>query len=243
MTTRFLLVSFALVLSIVAGCSDMGDPVATDNGPIPGLSVNDVTVVEGDSAQFVITIAPTSSSDVEVSFVTNGGTATASTDYNSRLGFVTIPADSSSVTIGVATNLDSDIEGAENFNFIIGTTSSVTVADSLGVCTISQRIHYDAQVQPLLQTCLTVGCHGTPPISGGLDFGTTADYGMVRNAIGDHGPIIVAGDASASNLYGKLTNPPVFVNRMPLGKTPFTADEQAIIRDWINQGAADFTGP
>ncbi|MEE8149095.1 MAG: hypothetical protein V3T75_01465, partial [candidate division Zixibacteria bacterium] len=78
---------------------------------------------------------------------------------------------------------------------------------------------------------------GTGFTSGGYSMGTAA-WSQVRNAIGNHGAIIIAGNASASNLYLKTTsNSRPFGAQMPFGESPLSSAQQIAIRDWINQGA------
>jgi len=87
-------------------------------------------------------------------------------------------------------------------------------------------------VLPILSGAGCTGCHGG---NGGLSVGTV---GALLDG-GDHGPAIVPGDASASNLIRKLSATPPFGARMPLGG-PYLADTTiGVIRTWINEGAAD----
>lgn len=106
--------------------------------------------------------------------------------------------------------------------------------------TAACEVSYAADIQPILSSrCAIPVCHGAGWSSGGYTMGGGAPYTTVRNAVGLHGPIIVAGNASTSNLYLKTTIIPPFLTRMPFGG-PFLSDaEQALIRDWINQGAMD----
>lgn len=84
--------------------------------------------------------------------------------------------------------------------------------------------------------CGQVGCHGGGTVQGGLLLGAIS-WNEIVNASGDHGPVIVPGNASLSNLYKKLTDTPPFGDRMPQGG-PYLSDRfQKIVRDWIDQGA------
>lgn len=106
--------------------------------------------------------------------------------------------------------------------------------------TAACQISYAADVQPILSSrCAIPACHGSGFLSGGFSMEDGAPYNIVRNAVGIHGPIIVAGNAAASNLYLKTTATPPFLSRMPLVGGFLSDAEQALIRDWINQGAAN----
>ena len=52
-----------------------------DDNDLPVLSIAGATVDEGDTAQFVVTLAPASGKQVTVSYSTADGTAKASEDY------------------------------------------------------------------------------------------------------------------------------------------------------------------
>lgn len=90
----------------------------------------------------------------------------------------------------------------------------------------------------LIVNCGQVGCHGGGAVQGGLLLGTLT-WSEVINASGTHGPVIVAGNASLSNLYTKTTTSPPFSDRMPQGGPYLSTEFQNAIRDWIDQGALD----
>jgi hypothetical protein len=99
---------------------------------------------------------------------------------------------------------------------------------------------FSAFVQPLISNrCAVPGCHGAGSNSGGYSFGSNPSHSTVVNASGDHGAIVVPGDASSSNLYLKTTSSPPFGSRMPFGGPFLSTDEQNALRDWINAGAPD----
>jgi hypothetical protein len=111
-----------------------------------------------------------------------------------------------------------------------------TVGNGNSTTTVS----FTNDIRPILTTvgCTMPGCHGTLPASGNMLLGN-ADYATVRNAAGDHGTIIVPGNAAVSNMYLKTTSTPPFGARMPFGGPYLSTAEQLLIRDWINEGALD----
>jgi len=103
----------------------------------------------------------------------------------------------------------------------------------------TDTVSFANDVRPILVlSCAVFNCHGSGIIQSGLNMGG-ATWNEIRNDTGWNGPIIVAGNASLSTLYTKTTLNPPFLNRMPFLLAPLSEEEQAAIRDWINQGAID----
>jgi len=94
---------------------------------------------------------------------------------------------------------------------------------------------YDAVLAISEAQC--VGCHNTNAPQGGLDLeadfiGATVD---VTGAFGE--VIIVPGEPENSLLYLMTTGNPPVSSAMPLGSGGLSADENAIIEQWIANGA------
>ncbi len=109
----------------------------------PSLSVNDVTVSEGNSGTTTFTFTVSLSSPAGAGGVTfdiatgNGGSATAPGDYTAKsLTSQTIPKDSSTYTFDVLVNGDTDIEPDETFLVDVTNVTGATVADGQGQGTI-----------------------------------------------------------------------------------------------------------
>ncbi len=93
------------------------------------------------------------------------------------------------------------------------------------------KVSYARQLVPIFDAYGCPVCHGG---SGGL---TVEPYAQLM-AGGNHGKVVIPGNADGSNLIKKLTmNPPPFGARMPLGGNPLPDSTVQVIRDWINQGA------
>ena len=90
-------------------------------------------------------------------------------------------------------------------------------------------INYTKDVQPIFNESCT-GCHGK---SGGL---TLTSYNSVMVG-GAKGPVIVAGDPDASELYKRITGQSQ--PAMPRGGAPLSQDKIDLISKWIKEGAAD----
>ncbi len=110
--------------------------------PPPTLSINDVTVTEGNSgmvnAVFTVTLTSASTSLVTVQYATANATATAGSDYTATSGTLTFPANTPTLTrtISVPVIGDTNIEPNETF-FVNLNNSTVTIADGQGLGTIT----------------------------------------------------------------------------------------------------------
>ncbi len=117
-----------------------GQGTITDNDPPPSLSINDVSVIEGDSgtttATFTVTLSAVSGLIVTASYATADNTAIAGSDYESNSGTLTfIPGDTSK-TIAVAVNGDTAFEPNETFFVNLSGPSNATITDNQGLGTI-----------------------------------------------------------------------------------------------------------
>ena len=101
----------------------------------PEVSINDVTVNEGDGqAVFTVTLSEASSEAITVTASTKNYTAQAGQgDYVSTSQTLTFAAGETTKTFAVAINDDTLIESTEKFMVNL---SGATIADGQGVCTI-----------------------------------------------------------------------------------------------------------
>ncbi len=123
--------------------SDTGwvDGVGWTGVGLPTLSINDVTVTEGDSgtklATFAVTMSATSTASVTVNYATANGTATAGGDYTATSGLVTFTPGQTSQPVNVTVSGDTVFETNEYFYVNLSTASGATIADAQGVGTIT----------------------------------------------------------------------------------------------------------
>ncbi|MGZ5387639.1 MAG: Calx-beta domain-containing protein, partial [Solirubrobacterales bacterium] len=106
------------------------------------ISINDVSVAEGNSgqtpAQFTVSLSAPQAAPVTVAFATANGTAVAPGDYASATGTVTFAPGDTSETVTVQVNGDTAVEPNETFNVnLSGATGNATIADGTGVGTIT----------------------------------------------------------------------------------------------------------
>jgi hypothetical protein len=106
----------------------------------PLVSVNDVTVTEGNTAAvnavFTVTLSKAASSDVTVHYVTANITAIAGSDYTAKSGTLTIPAGQTSRTFSVAVLGDRLAESNETFEVNLSAPTNAMIGDSQGIGSI-----------------------------------------------------------------------------------------------------------
>jgi uncharacterized repeat protein (TIGR01451 family) len=135
-----------LKLSNAGGSGQLGTPSSavltiTDDDNAPGISVNDVSVTEGNSgtvnAVFTVTLAASSDFTVKVDFATADGTATvAGSDYQSNSGTLTFNPGDVSKTVTVLVNGDTASEPNETFFVNLSNPQNTTITDNQGQGTI-----------------------------------------------------------------------------------------------------------
>lgn len=110
---------------------------------------------------------------------------------------------------------------------------------------VTARVDYYSQIQPMFEIRCS-NCHvnhgGSP--SAGLDLDPEWSWLSVYegpSAIASGRVMAVPFNAAASFLLEKVNcETPQAGDRMPRGRIPIPLAEQALIRDWINQGALEF---
>jgi len=112
-----------------------------ENDPLPSITINDISVPEGNSgtktATFTLTLSGTSSRNVTVAYATADGTATAGTDYTARTGTLTIAAGQTSVTVAITVRGDVVLEPDETVLVNLTNPTNATIARATGILTIT----------------------------------------------------------------------------------------------------------
>jgi hypothetical protein len=105
------------------------------------LSINDVTVTEGNSgtksATFTVTLSAALGQAVTVNYATANGTATAGADYAAASGPLTFAAGQTSKTVAVSVSGDTAIENDETLTVTLSGGGGVTLADAQGLGTLT----------------------------------------------------------------------------------------------------------
>ncbi|MBA2732119.1 MAG: lamin tail domain-containing protein [Acidobacteria bacterium] len=120
---------------------NQGQGTITDDDAAPSLSIDNVSVTEGNSgttnATFNVTLSAASGQPVTVNFATADGTATAGTDYQSTSGTLTFNPGQTTQTITVLVNGDTTFEPNETFLINLTTPTNATISDNQGQGTIT----------------------------------------------------------------------------------------------------------
>jgi len=164
-----------------------------DNDSPPTLSINDVSLAEGDAGStnlvFTVSLSAVSGKDVSVNYLTADNSATQPSDYTLTSGTLTILAGSPSGPIPVPIVGDTTPESSETFFVNLSVPVNATLADTQGkgtitndegppftmsasessiTCTAGATAHFDITVTPSsppLNTPVTFSCSGNPPQS------------------------------------------------------------------------------
>lgn len=112
------------------------------NDDTPSLSINDVTLSEGNGGtttfSFTVTLSPASNQTVTVNYVTADGSATAPSDYNAISSTqLTFLAGETAKPISVTVNGDTTIERDETFTVSLSGATNANIGDTQGLGTIT----------------------------------------------------------------------------------------------------------
>jgi len=171
-----------VVNAVVVDIQGVGTIVNDD--PLPSLSINDVTVVEGNSgtsnAVFTVTLSAASGQSVTVNHATADGTATQPSDYTNTSGTSTFTPGQTTQTVTVPVVGEIVPEANETFFVNLSGATNATIADNQGVGTITND-----------DVPITVSPATLP---GGA---VTASYSQTLTASGGVGPYTFAVTAGA----------------------------------------------
>ena len=152
---------------------------ATDT---PSITVNDVTVTEGNSgttaATFTVSLSAAYGQPVSVHYATADGSAVAGSDYQAASGTLTFAPGVTSQTITVLVNGDRDAESTEFFLLLLTSPTNAFVADPSGTGTIVD----DEPFVDISGSSGVEGNSGTTPftftvtLSAAYDVPVTVDY-------------------------------------------------------------------
>ena len=113
----------------------------TNDDPLPSLSINDVSVTEGNSgttnAVFTVTLSAASGQTVQVNYATADDTTSQPADYTSTSGTLTFGPVQTTRTITVLVNGETVPEANETFFVNLSGATNATITDTQGIGTIT----------------------------------------------------------------------------------------------------------
>ena len=130
-------------------------------------------------------------------------------------------AGSSSFTVRVTDSASPAATATQALSITIGAAAVVTVS-------------FSTQIQPIFTANCTTGCHSPGGISAFMNLTAGNAYASL---VLSSPPRVIAGSSATSLLYMRITG--ATQPQMPLGGTPLSAANQTLIKDWIDQGAAN----
>ena len=204
-------------IGVAAGVVTITDDDTGGGGPT--LSIADLTVTEGGSAAFTITLSEVVSNNVVISYQTANGSATAGSDYTARSGTVVFRPGDTIKTRTVMTVQDSLSESIETFTMTLSNPVNATLGQSVGTATINDD---DAGGQGIF-------C-GEPTINTSSD----REIFLWKNCNGDGKWHVrgTAGGGSAITYNGNITTDQSFS-----GVTPFSIESS----DTLTSSAQNIT--
>jgi len=117
-----------------------GQGTIVNDDAIPSLSIDDVSVNEGNSgtttATFTVSLSAASGQTVSVNYATADGTATAGSDYVARSGTLTFAPGTTAQGVAVTVNGDTTVEPNETFSVGLSGASNASIARATGTGTI-----------------------------------------------------------------------------------------------------------
>jgi hypothetical protein len=109
---------------------------AITNDDLPAVSIDDVTVTEGGTATFTVSLSQPSPQTVDVEYATADGSAIAGSDYTQSSGTVTFPPGTVTQSLTVAVLEDTTAEPSEAFFVNLSNPINATTGDGQGQATV-----------------------------------------------------------------------------------------------------------
>lgn len=126
-----------------ASISDASGLGTIEDDDTPSLSVDDVSIVEGDSGvanmTFTVTLNAASAQTVSVNYRTVNGTAIAGDDYLAKSGTLTFAPAETTKTFTVAVPGDTLVESNKQFTVLLSGAVNANIADASGTGTIFEN--------------------------------------------------------------------------------------------------------
>ena len=137
--------TFKLTLQNVSGGGTLGEQTNVtvniqDDDPLPGLSVSNYSVAEGNNGlttvNFSLNLLAASGRRVSINYATQNGSATSPDDYSTASGSIDFAAGETSKNIQLIIVGDTNVEPDETFNLVLSNAVNSVIANGAAVITI-----------------------------------------------------------------------------------------------------------
>ena len=131
--------TFRFVLSSPTGAqlNDATGVGTIENVAEPQVSVGDATAAEGAVMTFTVSLDKAGTAVVSVGYATKDVSATAGSDYGAVSGTLVFSPGDTAKTVTVDTSADGVNEGSETFQLVLSSPANASLADAIGVGTIT----------------------------------------------------------------------------------------------------------
>ena len=213
----------------------------TNDDAVPAISVNDVTVVEGNAgslnAVFTVSLSAASGLGASATFATANTTATAGSDYTAVSTTVTIPAGSTSVTVNVPVLGDTLAEASETFAVALSGLAGATAGDVAGVGTITDN---DLPALSIADVTIAEGNSGPSAATFSVSLSQSSAVPVTVTYATTNGTAVAGSDytavpATTLTFPPGTTSLPVSVN--VIGDTAIEPDETFVVNLTLPGGA------
>ncbi len=190
------------------------------NDDLPGLSIANASIIEGDAgtSMLVFTVtasAPAPTGGISFQATTSGGTASAGSDYVALAGSFTIAAGETSTTVSVVINGDTVFERNETLQVTLTNPTNAIIAGGPATGTIANDDAVPATASIFATNFANFAASGFAPgaaaSSGQLDSNvwrvvglsdqTNPAYGFTGASGGDFGRGLINGDPVTAGVY------------------------------------------
>ncbi len=197
----------SVVSGSVGDTSDTGTGTILDDDATPAISINDVSLTEGNNDQkqfnFTVSLSNPSAQTITLEYDTADDTATAGSDYDAATNqTVTFAPGETEKTITVLVTGESSVEADETFTVDLSNPTNATIDDASGTGTI---LNDDSvALLSINNVSITEGDSGTQTLdftvtrSGTTTSAVTVDYATANNTA-------TTGDNDYESLTGTLS--------------------------------------
>jgi hypothetical protein len=180
----------SVVSGSIGDTSDTGTGTIIDDDATPTISIDDVSLIEGNSNKkqfnFTVSLSNPSAQTITVEYDTANGTATAGSDYDAATNqTVTFAPGETEKTITVLVTGETAVESNENFTVDLSNPTNATIDDASGTGTI---LNDDSvALLSINNVSITEGNSGTKTLnftvtrSGITTSAVTVDYATANN--------------------------------------------------------------